>query len=124
MSPVITESVPNTLSPVGLLDERGLSFMMRLLQAWVAHLMPTGLDIEINLYPVRDADGTPTGRAGVQFVGYWPGIEEVDASLSLGPLEGEANDDAEQRAARIVRRLIDCGAPSDRIRIRRNEGPR
>ena len=119
----MTVPTPQTMSAASL-AARGLTFMSRLFQAFVADEMPKGLDIEINLYPARDLYGEPSGLTRVQFVGYWPGLDEVDGSFSAGPAAGEADADALARAQRMARELVSCGAPSDRIRIRRNGGPR
>ena len=120
----MTAFTPQSTAPADSLAARGLTFMSRLLQAFVADEMPKGLDIEINLYPARDLYGEPSGLTRVQVVGYWPGIDEVDGSFGAGPAAGEADADALARAQRMARELVRCGAPGDRIRIRRNAGAR
>lgn len=97
------------------------TFMARALAAFVMEEMPKGLDAELVLCPGRTADGAPTGRTAVQFVGVWPGLDEVDGSFNIGQPEGYDQTEAEDRARRAWRVLVDAGAAPERIRITTRE---
>lgn len=57
----------------------------------------------------------------MQFVGVWPGLDEVDGSFNIGHPEGYEQTEAEDRARRAWRMLVDAGASADRVRITTRE---